>query len=79
MNEHADILYGSDAPPSDAEEGAEEKEIEDELSKDLADLKKQQATPIAERRFQNVQSGVKGIVFIRTTVCFKTASTTFNC
>lgn len=69
MNEYADILYGAETPAVETEE-KKELEIEDELSKDLADLKKQHATPISERRFQNVQSGVKGCVFIRTTVVF---------
>ena len=70
MNEHADILFGSAAPDDDcANEIKEEaQEIEDELSKDLADLKKQHATPISERRFQSVQTSIKGIIFIRTTV-----------
>nr|CAG4642144.1 EOG090X0GPG [Eurycercus lamellatus] len=65
LNEYADIIYGSEEKIKETEEKLE---IEDELSKEMDDLKKQYAVPVAERRFQNVQSGIKGCVFIRTTV-----------
>ena len=68
LNEHADLLFGTEAPAAEEEEVKVKLEIEDELSKDLADLKQEHATPIAERRFQSVQSGIKGCIFIRTTV-----------
>lgn len=43
-------------------------EIEDELSKEVAELKSERAKPFAERRLQSVQTGVKGCIFIRSTV-----------
>nr|CAG4646666.1 EOG090X0GPG [Macrothrix elegans] len=67
LNEHADLLYGSESKVEEPEK-KEELEIEDELSKEVADLKNQQSKPVAERRFQSVLTGVKGCVFIRTTV-----------
>nr|CAG4643583.1 EOG090X0GPG [Ilyocryptus agilis] len=71
LNEHADILYGTEnlakGTDNDKEEG-KSLEIEDELSKEVSELKKEREKPINERRFQNVQTGVKGCIFIQTTV-----------
>nr|CAG4649787.1 EOG090X0GPG [Scapholeberis mucronata]SVE93962.1 EOG090X0GPG [Scapholeberis mucronata] len=67
LNEHADILYGSEIK----EEGIEEKkglEIEDELSQEMENLKKKAEKSVSERRFQSVATGVKGCLFIRSTV-----------
>lgn len=67
MNEHADILYGSEIK----EEGTEDKkslEIEDELSQEMENLKKKAEKSVSERRFQSVATGVKGCLFIRSTV-----------
>nr|SVE75471.1 EOG090X0GPG [Daphnia dolichocephala] len=69
LNEHADILYGGEGPRKDVE-SAEVKgeEIEDELTKEMDELKKKQAAPVSERRFQSVLTGIKGCIFIRSTV-----------
>jgi len=67
LNEFGDILYGSEnAKTNEKNEDQEVLEIEDELSAEVAELKKY--TPRAERRFQSVATGVKGCVFIRSTV-----------
>lgn len=63
LNEFGDIIYGSEAPKM---KKVEDLEIEDELAAEIAELKKQ-AQP-SERRFQSVATGVKGCVFIKTTV-----------
>ena len=70
LNTHADILYKSSSKSNEVKEEvkAEELEIEDELSKEVADMKKEYAAPVAERRFQNVISNVKCCLYIRTTV-----------
>lgn len=80
LNEYADILYGSQKVTDKTEpEGAEvtvkkeSTEIEDELSKEVADLKNETKKP-ETRRFQSVVTGVKNCAFIKTTVSF-TAST----
>jgi len=65
LNEFGDILYGSEAPRTKKVE--EELEIEDELAAEIAELKQQRWKP-SERRFLSVTTGVKGCVFIRTTV-----------
>lgn len=70
LNTHADILYKSSNKSDEMkhEIKTEELEIEDELSKEVADMKKEYSAPIAERRFQNVISNVKCCLYIRTTV-----------
>lgn len=73
MNSYADILYKTSDSSDDKAKGgvetkADELEIEDELSKEVAEMKKEYAAPIAERRFQNVLSNVKCCIYIRTTV-----------
>lgn len=78
LNEFADILYGSDKSKNDKDDKNDESEkkdekgnleIEDELSKEVAEMKKK-TTP-GERRFQSVATGVKGCLFIRSTVSSK--------
>nr|CAG4642884.1 EOG090X0GPG [Evadne anonyx] len=64
LNEFGDIVYGCEAPKMKKVE--EELEIEDELAAEIAELKKQARS--TERRFQSVATGVKGCVFIKTTV-----------
>nr|CAG4636616.1 EOG090X0GPG [Eubosmina coregoni]SVE70143.1 EOG090X0GPG [Eubosmina coregoni] len=73
LNSYADILYKSSDSSDDKAKGgvetkADELEIEDELSKEVAEMKKEYAAPIAERRFQNVLSNVKCCIYIRTTL-----------
>lgn len=68
MNEHADIIYGTTEPEEDTKDKKDDLEIEDELSKEVESLKKKQAAPVSERRFQSVATGVKGCLFIRSTV-----------
>ncbi len=67
MNEHADVLYGAEEAKKETKP-AKEEEIEDELTKEMDALKKKHAAPISERRFQSVTTGVKGCLFIRSTV-----------
>ena len=71
LNEHADVLYGAEEAKKKEETtaAAKEEEIEDELTKEMDALKKKHAAPISERRFQSVSTGVKGCLFIRSTVC----------
>ena len=69
MNEYADVVYGSEKPKGESESAKlKEEEIEDELTKEMEELKKKQAAPVSERRFQNVITGIKGCMFIRSTV-----------
>nr|SVE74525.1 EOG090X0GPG [Daphnia barbata] len=69
LNEHADILYGGEEPVKDVEScEVKGEEIEDELTKEMEELKKKQAAPVSERRFQSVLTGIKGCIFIRSTV-----------
>nr|CAG4651431.1 EOG090X0GPG [Simocephalus serrulatus]SVE94582.1 EOG090X0GPG [Simocephalus serrulatus] len=68
LNEHADIIYGTTEVKEDTKGKEEDLEIEDELSKEVENLKKMQAVPVSERRFQSVATGVKGCLFIRSTV-----------
>ncbi len=69
MNEYADIIYGSEKPKEEAElSEVKKEEIEDELSKEMEELKKKQAAPVSERRFQCVMTNIKGCIFIRSTV-----------
>lgn len=67
MNEHADNLYGSETAKEEVKE-KQDLEIEDELTKEMESLRKKSEKPISERRFQSVATGVKGCLFIRTTV-----------
>lgn len=66
LNKYADLLY-----PDKIEDKIEEKEQKEDVLDDLADeinqLKSDNATPAA-RRFNSVQTGVKNIVFITTTL-----------
>jgi len=64
LNEFGDIIYGSES--SKVKKVDKNLEIEDELAAEIAELKKQ--TQPSERRFQSVTTGVKGCVFIKTTV-----------
>ncbi|EFX89966.1 hypothetical protein DAPPUDRAFT_220030 [Daphnia pulex] len=69
LNEYADIIYGSEKPKEEAElSEVKKEEIEDELSKEMEELKKKQAAPVSERRFQCVMTNIKGCIFIRSTV-----------
>ena len=69
MNEYADIVYGSEKPKEENESlEVKNEEIEDELYKEMEELKKKQAAPVSERRFQSVITGIKGCIFIRSTV-----------
>lgn len=61
-------MYGAEIKEKEDGKNKESEEIEDELEKEIGDLKTKQAKPISERRFQRLQSGVKGCVFIRSTV-----------
>ncbi len=71
MNEYADIVYGSEKPKEENEsQEVKKEEIEDELSKEMEELKKKQAAPVSERRFQSVITAIKGCIFIRSTVIF---------
>lgn len=65
LNEFGDILYGSEALKK-KNDNQDDLEIEDELSLEVAELKK--PTTPTERRFQSVATGVKGCIFIRSTV-----------
>nr|SVE76729.1 EOG090X0GPG [Daphnia longispina] len=69
LNEYADIVYGSEKPKEENEsQEVKKEEIEDELSKEMEELKKKQAAPVSERRFQSVITAIKGCIFIRSTV-----------
>ena len=75
LNEYADTLYGrvskdkavdGTVKKEEEEEGDNGTEIEDELKKEMEDLKKEAVS--TEKRFQSVQTGVKSCCFIKTTV-----------
>ena len=65
LNEYADTLYGrvskdkadGTVKKEEEEEGDNGTEIEDELKKEMEDLKKEAVS--TEKRFQSVQTGVK--------------------
>ncbi|CAI9723225.1 domain-containing 1-like [Octopus vulgaris] len=75
LNEYADILYGPEhtevtsknLESNDDKEDSEESagEIEDELEREVKALKEEKP---AERRFQQVDSGTKNCLFIKTTL-----------
>lgn len=73
LNEYADLLYGPEKPTTEqkavSEQGSESEDdgedIEKALKKEVDGLKN--ITPI-EKRFQNVATKAKNIVFIRTTL-----------
>ena len=73
LNEAADLVYGPEKPNDEgakieAEDDDEEEDIEAALKKEKEEIVANSAKDIKERRFQQVQSNVQNIMFIRTTV-----------
>ncbi|XP_076247491.1 THUMP domain-containing protein 1 [Calliopsis andreniformis] len=84
LNEFADEIYGSDAikdsdnenakvkkeddSAAEAEEDNKEDDISIALNKEINELKAEYAKPVNARRFQAVDTGVKNVVFIRSTL-----------
>jgi len=67
LNEYADILYGTEAHRSEAQDEVVSGEDDaDDLQKEIESLKS--ADKATERRFQVVESGAKNFLFIRTTI-----------
>ena len=66
LNEFADVLYGTEESTKSNDVEDAKQEIEDELSKEVADLKSQSSAK--EKRFQSVITGVKSCIFVKTTV-----------
>ncbi|EEB14693.1 thump domain containing protein, putative [Pediculus humanus corporis] len=84
LNEYADKLFGPENPEKSGDEEISDSDklsnlkncennkqndsIEDELQKEIESIKSKFNKKIEERRFQAIQSGANGIVFIRSTV-----------
>nr|XP_022908817.1 THUMP domain-containing protein 1 [Onthophagus taurus] len=65
LNKYADELYGPETLECDLNPEQSESNIEDDLEKELKELK---AKNVKKKRFQVVKSGAKNVLFVRTTI-----------
>ncbi|KZC08338.1 THUMP domain-containing protein 1 [Dufourea novaeangliae] len=65
-NDNTKVSIANDDPVSDTEQDNED--ISTALNKEINELKAEYAKPVAARRFQVVDTGVKNVIFIRSTL-----------
>lgn len=66
--EGSSIINEIQSPEDDEQNNSDEEDISTALSKEINQLKAESDKPIALRRFQVVNTGVKNVVFIKTTL-----------
>ncbi|XP_043496618.1 THUMP domain-containing protein 1 homolog [Polistes fuscatus] len=66
--EGSSIINEIQSPENDEQNNSDEEDISTALSKEINQLKAESDKPIALRRFQVVNTGVKNVVFIKTTL-----------
>ncbi|KAK2577163.1 hypothetical protein KPH14_003320 [Odynerus spinipes] len=66
--EENDVINETESPENNEKDTSDEEDISTALNKEINQLKAESAKPIASRRFQMVHTGVKNVVFIKSTL-----------